>query len=405
MAFVGALAAPGAASLPRGARPSGAPIKVAAFIVVTGPLASHQGDSVDVLEAWAKDTNRKGGIAGHPVEVVVTDTRGDQSTAAAAAAEVASDPSFVAALINDPFAEAAIAKPLSDAGVPVIGGAGFAPTVWGSAKNKFVSFEPLPNVFGITTAFPAVLFEIPIAAEKAGLKNIAGVDLAETATSKLATQLLQNVAGVAGLNFVGAVTVSATQPDFTAECLRLVNERADFVSLHGPGAVTALRIVSECRTQGYSGYFGSSAGAVEPAFYKKVGDAKLTGGLTSFPWFVNAAPVKHYRRVLKTNGVSNDKIGNPSSTAAWATMELFKKTLDTNAAQLDKTVTRRNVLDAYYTIKNETLGGLLPGPVTYTAGQPAPAPQCFWLYTYKGGKFAGNFKPTCPGPEWDGVYK
>ncbi len=380
--------------------PGGTPIKVAALIVASGPLSGHQGDSVDALNAWAKDTNSHGGIADHSVDVVVFDTKGDSATAAADARQVVGDPAFAAALIIDAAAEGASAKVLSDGGVPVIGGAGFNPTVWGTGKNKLFSANELPNVFGIATALPATDIAIVAAAKNAGTKNVAGVDSAEFASSKQATQLVQAVSGFAGLKFVGGVTVSSTQPDYTAECLQFVKNKADYVELAGPTGAEVRRLMSDCRTQGYSGYFGVSGQAITPDLYNSIGDSKLAGALYTFPWYVDADPVKRYRDVLHANGVSTDHINSPSSTAAWATMELFKKALDGNASKMAATVTRKMVIDAYHTIKNETLDGLLPGPVTYPAGQPAPAPQCFWLFTFQGGSFSGSFTPTCPGPNF-----
>jgi branched-chain amino acid transport system substrate-binding protein len=94
--------------------------------------------------------------------------------------------------------------------------------------------------------------------------------------------------------------------------------------------------------------------------------------------------------------VSDDDAGQPASTAMWASGELFKKALTPVAGNASDPVTRQTVLAAYGKVKGETLDGLLPQPITFTADQPAPPVNCYWLYQYQNGAFAGSAQPTCP---------
>jgi branched-chain amino acid transport system substrate-binding protein len=57
------------------------------------------------------------------------------------------------------------------------------------------------------------------------------------------------------------------------------------------------------------------------------------------------------------------------------------------------------VIAAYGTIADETLDGLLPEPLTFTAGEPGPPVDCFWLYTAEDGELSADFEPTCPPSE------
>jgi branched-chain amino acid transport system substrate-binding protein len=43
-------------------------------------------------------------------------------------------------------------------------------------------------------------------------------------------------------------------------------------------------------------------------------------------------------------------------------------------------ISSAGILRAYDQIKGQTLGGLLPEPVTYTAGKPSPTLHCYWAY-------------------------
>jgi branched-chain amino acid transport system substrate-binding protein len=174
----------------------------------------------------------------------------------------------------------------------------------------------------------------------------------------------------------------------------------DYIQLSAPGA-TVLRLASDCRAQGYDGFFGASAGTVASDLYNGDDEIKLAGALNAFPWYVDAAPVAEFRNVMKDQGVDEETYGAPTATATWATMELFKKTLDANKSSLSATPTRKEIIAAYGTIANETLDGLLPNPVTFQADQPAKPVSCFWVYRYEDGKFSGGFAATCPGPEFN----
>ena len=96
-------------------------------------------------------------------------------------------------------------------------------------------------------------------------------------------------------------------------------------------------------------------------------DIPLTGGLNGFPWFVDAEPVQHFRDVMGANGVDEETYGAPTVTATWASLELFRKVVVDNAATLGDNPDRAGLIAAYGTVADETLGGLLPNPVTFTA--------------------------------------
>jgi branched-chain amino acid transport system substrate-binding protein len=370
-------------------QPTGTPLKIGLLVDESGPNGPGQAEAVDVSEAWVADTNANGGVAGHPVELVVKDTKGDAPTGSAAAAELIGDESVIATLIVDSSGEAAYGPSLSQGGLPVVGGVGYNPRFWGA----------VPNVWGVSTSFPSVVNEQVIAAEAAGATNTAVAACAEVAACSAAAPIFEGATETLGLEYSGLVTVAVDAPDFTAECLQFVNDGVDFIQLSASAATTQ-RLASDCATQGYNGYFGASAGTVNPALYADQTDLRLTGGLNGFPWFVDAEPVQRFRDVMEANGVDEETYGTPAVTATWASLELFRKVVEDNAATLGDNPDRAGLIAAYGTVADETVDGLLPNPVTFTANQPGPPISCFWLYTYEGGEFSGDFEPTCPGPEF-----
>jgi len=62
-----------AVSGPASAASPGAPIIIGDLCSCTGPEASTISQTTDVVHAWASSVNAKGGLDGHPVQIVVKD--------------------------------------------------------------------------------------------------------------------------------------------------------------------------------------------------------------------------------------------------------------------------------------------------------------------------------------------
>jgi branched-chain amino acid transport system substrate-binding protein len=369
--------------------PPGTPVRIGVLIDQSGPQSATNTGVTDVLEAWTNHTNANGGVDDRPVELVIEDTRGDAPTATSAAQGFIDDESIDAMVMFDPSTEAAVGETVSEARLPVIGGLGYLPNVWGA----------LPNWFGITTTFPSVVNMQVISAQEQGAEVLASAPCAEVPSCSAAEPIFSAAADALGLDYAGGVEVASDAPNYTAECLEFVDREAQFVQISANESVGA-RLAADCASQGYDGWFGASAGSVTPGLYNEVD--RLTGGLNAFPWYVDAEPVQAFRDVMDEQGVSEDEYGTPVAAAGWTTMELFKKTIEANADGVSEDLTRDEVITAYGTVKDETLDGLLPNPITFTADQPAPPVDCFWLYTADGGEISGDFEPTCPPDELSG---
>lgn len=363
-------------------RPAGSPIRVGVMLDASGPVAGKQLVAGPVSEAWAEDVNANGGVAGHPVELVVEDTKGDTPTANRIAQDFIADESIAAVAFQDAATEVAVGELLSKSGLPVIGGLGFTPDIW----------HGLPNWFGITTSNPALTLSGIVAARDKGLDRMVAASCAEDPGCAEFEQIFQGLVESEGGTYEGQIGITAAQPNYTAECLEFIRAEADFIyAISAPAE--AIEVAADCAQQGYDSYFGASAGTLTKEVYDEV--SRVTGGLNAFPWFVDAEPVQRYREVVEGAGIDEDDWTNVHASAAWVTMELLKKALEDDAANLGDPVNRRNVLAAYGKIKGETLDGLLPQPVTFAAGEPAPPVDCFWLYTAEDGELSGSFEPEC----------
>jgi branched-chain amino acid transport system substrate-binding protein len=320
------------------------------------------------------------------VEFVIEDTKGDAPTATAAAARLV-DEDVVAVVSVDAFAEGVYAQSVADAGIPVIGGAGFDPTVWGG----------LPNVLPVMTTFPSWANAPMVLADSLGDERVGVGVCAEVATCEGIAATAQTAAEALGLSYAGTVRVAAAAPDFTAECLQLVNDNVDFLWV-GHAAAVSLRFIESCATQGFTGHWVMAGGAVEPeVFLANDPSVKIDLVLFSFPWWVDDEPVAAYRELMEEQGVPETNWATQQSTAVYATMELFRTALDSNAATLPESPMAQDILDAYATLDGETLDGLLPQPISFTPGQPQAQVTCYWYAQFEDGEFTGAdlSEPVC----------
>jgi branched-chain amino acid transport system substrate-binding protein len=284
-------------------------------------------------------------------------------------------------------------------------GVGYNPSVWGGNIEAFklaCSTDPgapvacaIPNAFTTATTFGAVVDEQVLGAKAAGATTLAVAACAEVDSCSQAEPVFAADAKALGLGYTGLVKVSSTAADYTAECIKFVQDGVDFVQISAAGAVGA-RMWSDCADQGYTGIFGASAGSVAGDLLK-VDGIKLAGGLNGFPWWVDDAPVKAFRDAMEAGGVSADEYSSPTATGLYAALELFAKA----NAGIGENPTKDDALAGMYTLNGETLDGLLP-PVTFTSGERAPNRACFWPYTFEDGTFTnplGGLEYECYPPE------
>jgi branched-chain amino acid transport system substrate-binding protein len=359
---------------------SGQPVKIGLAVSESGPLASSVESTVGAAQAWAQLTNDEGGLGGRPVEIEVEDTKGDAGAAQAAVRKLVEDQDVVAMMLADAVAEGAVGQYLQDRNIPVIGVGGYAAPVW----------NQLSNFFTIAPNSATVISSLVSAASAAGAHNFSSAVCAESATcADDASKVYQPATAANGLQYSGYVTVNTSQANYTAECLGFRQQNADFIALL-LSVDTNVRLMQDCMAQGGSAVFGTTSSSFNAKKYSAISGMHMVGTLNGFPWWANDPAVERYRSALgkyesKTNPAST------SGTTTWAALELFKKAIGSNTA----TVSRDSVFSAYRSLKGETLGGLLPAPVTFTAGQPSPAVNCFWQYDYK----AGDENPTLLAPK------
>jgi branched-chain amino acid transport system substrate-binding protein len=332
------------------------------------------------------------------VTLDIHDTTSDAATAQAEATSlIAKQP--LAIYLDSSAVESALAETLGASGIPILG-VGYSPAVWGAKLTSLgVKCDPsgkpvpcaLPNAFTTATTFGAVIDMSAVAAKQDGATKVAMVACAEIDSCSSAEPEFQATVKALGMQYGGLIKVSSSSPDYTAECIQLIQEKVDYVftAIQEAGTVN---LWNSCADQGFTGKFVSSTSAVCCNLLKIAG-LRLVGSINAFPWWVDDAPVAQFRDAMSSAGLSEDDYASSTATGAWTGLQLVAKA----SADLPEQPTKDDVLDGLYSLKDETLDGLL-APVTFTRGQPAPPRDCFWLLTYIDKKLAnplGGLNHTC----------
>lgn len=345
-------------------------IKIGMMVALTGPTSSSDAPAEPVAKAWADWVNANGGIDGHPVSMVIEDTKSDGATATAAAKKLLADTSVLAVTLTSSATETQTAEVLGEEDIAVVGATGYTPQVWGA----------VPNFFGTTPfAIPDILAQFA-SAKAVGATNWSAVICTENAQCKSSVPLYEAGAGLYGQTLGGHFEVSVSAPSYTAECLRLLEEDTDYLQLSIAPAAGS-RLIADCDAQGYTGWYGASAGSVS-TMLTEIDGVRLAGGIQGFPWWADVEPVAEYRDAMEEYQ-PDAEYANPSATAVWSSLEVIRASL----AEVSETPTREDVFTGLYGMKDFDAGGLLPQSVTFTEGETPAVLDCIWLYKLEDGEF------------------
>jgi branched-chain amino acid transport system substrate-binding protein len=325
----------------------------------------------EVLQVWAKQANACGGLGGHPVRVVSADDGADPATALTIAKRMVENDKVLAFVgFDNPLSVAGVEKYLAEVGVPQIGGDSSELVYF--TNPMFFPIGPYVSVIGAADA--------KIAVDK-GAKKIAVLYCTEVPNScgpEAASKELQvgsSVVKAMGADIVLSQKASVVAPSYTSQCIAAKRAGADAIIaiLDGPSVG---RLAANCAAQDYKPNFlgislGLSANLVE---YGELSD-RFFAPLNTFPWTDTSLPAtkKYNDDVQKYFG---RPLPGPSPAMAYASAMLAARAVQ---AGLSANPTSAEVVKGLYTIKNETLGGLV-APLTFTPKLPRQGvTSCYFL--------------------------
>ena len=373
-----------ALSQPAAAAKALSPINIGDIASLTGPEASSIDQTTEVLEAWAKTVNAKGGLQGHRVNLIIKDD-GYNPTTSLAQVESMVSTDHIVALVDNSDVDTSWYTYVEQNKVPVIGGQ----TEDGPYENADF-FDPGStfNVFTIGEAYLAKLVHSKASSDL----YCAEVALCSQALGPLRTNLPKF-----GSKLVYASAISFAAPSYAAECIAAKQAGATSMTV-GDATQVVNKVVQDCAAQGYTPIQLSGDGTVGiswltiPQFNGNV-DAQ-----PDVPFFVhNSATDPMYTALEKyyPSQLTNPNFGE-IVVENWADAILLQDAI--GAVKLASTPTAAEVTAGMYALpQGTTLGGLTP-PLHFKKGKPTTN-ACFFYMGIKNGKFIvlkNTAQPTCP---------
>lgn len=372
----GAAAASGAASAAAssgaaasGSAPAGAPL---VFGVISSD-SGYGGNNPDVPATaadWQAYVNAHGGIAGHPVQVIVEDDADNAAKALQAAQDLIQNKHAVA-IGDSSLSNAAFEKYADSAKVPVISL---------NEGDASVQYFTDANFFTDEATVPAGIWAQSKVAQLSGAKKYGFLYCSEDPNCASAVPLTKADAASVGIELAYQASFSASSPNFTAQCLAAQQAGVEALFVAGASQSANQRVLDNCASQHYQPAAIAAVGTLGSAAAKDSQIPVEWGYTGTLPWFVKNASTATFDQVM--GDYLTKAVSPPLVMGTWTGLELFAAA----ARNVSATPTSQDIYDGLYSLKGETLGGLT-APLTFKKGQPNQD-NCFFVYKVDNGTYS-----------------
>lgn len=253
-------------------------LKIGVVVSATGPGASLGIPERNTLLLLEEQTNKRGGVAGRPVQFVIVDDASDTTQAVRAARKLIQEDQ-VLAIIGTTTTPATLAMidPIAEAGVPNISLA---------ANREIVAPMDDKRKWIFKTPQTEEQMSQPIVQDmKANnVKNVAYIGFNDAYGEGWA-KAFEAAAKEAGMNVVASERFARTDTSVTGQILRILAKNPDAVLIGGSGTAPVLpqRTLKE---RGYKGLIYQTHGVANPDFLRVGGDAVIGTRLPAGPILV-----------------------------------------------------------------------------------------------------------------------
>ncbi|HEV7536246.1 MAG TPA: ABC transporter substrate-binding protein, partial [Acidimicrobiia bacterium] len=277
---------PGGAAPGPGAGSGKAPVIIGNVGSYSGPIGSSLKSVAEGVQVWTKYINERGGLNGHPVQLIVADDGGDQAKHRSLVQQLVETQKVIVFLGQAAvFTGASTVDYLTSKKIPVIGNDQGSDWFY----NSPVFFTQAPT--GITY-WESVVGSTADWARANKKTKWATVACTEATTCADGDKVFHEsgLAQKLGLQPVYRGRVSLAQPDFTAECLNAQRAGAEIFTLLVDAATTQ-RVAASCARQGYRPLFGAVGTSIktEYAADPNMGDNALAA-VGTFIWTDGSTP-------------------------------------------------------------------------------------------------------------------
>ena len=341
------------------AETTGTPIKVGLICDCSGPFGADIAPSGQVAKAWANTVNASGGLSGHPIQLTVLD---DASTPGNSSTDVQTLMSnHVDVIIDNSNFDAVWASTVATAGIPVVGG-----NI--SSEPFFTNADFYPS--GETT--DSITYADVSVAKAAGAKSLGDLYCAEAAVCQQGVPLIEAAAKQVGLSASYSASISATAPNYTAQCVAAQQQHVGALFIGDAAAVIA-KVGQNCSQQGYNPIYITEG----TGYSDQLGSApgikdNLWSDYPILPYWDNAAPVQamnaaldKYYPGIRTHVSSWSEFAVQTWTAGLLIQDAVKNS-GLAASDAPTPAALKKGLDA---VHGDNLDGWSP-TLNFTAGQP-----------------------------------
>ena len=241
--------------------------------------------------------------------------------------------------------------------------------------------------------FPGVID----AAKGAGATSIGLLYCAEAVQCQEGVAPMKQLSATMGLPLKYDGEISATAPNYTAQCVAAQQAGVTSLFIADISAVAA-KVAQDCSQQGYHPIYVLDGVDIDPQFPTTPGlKDNLVGPVDDLPFYasspvntaMNAAINKYYP------GLEGDINYDMAGANAWQSGLLLETAAKAGGLTASATPTSAELITGLTSLKGETLDGTAPG-LTYAAGKPNPV-DCWFTYQLKNGVFSlpNGTKQTC----------
>lgn len=327
-------------------------IRLGSIGIGSGPLGYVTQPIRDASKAWVASVNSRGGVNGHPVRLLFGDDGADPARALALAKRfVEQDKVQTMFGLHMPTTEQAIVPYLIDKRIPTVGTCNCNPASddnplafnVGPGPTVGFTWEHLLSVLGQTDA-----------------KKIAVLYCREATTCEVVYKNMRQFTDKLGVEIVQGSQVSLAQPDYTAEVLAARNAGAQGII----GVVenqSAVRILRSARRQGWDVPVGSQHSVMDDRMLALPDARGLLGAVITADYQTHPAFEEYRQAMARLPG----SIKGNTGSIQWAAGLMLEKA----GSRFGDTVTPDDIMEGLYSLRDETLGGLIP-PTTYKRGVP-----------------------------------
>lgn len=385
--LAGGLAATTALTTPQAAGASGAkaPIKIGLVCGCTGPLAAAVVDVPAIYKAWVDSVNATGGINGHKIDLIYQNDDSNPTTSTTIVHTFV-ETDHVVAIVDASNNDAVWATYVQQAGVPVVG-------MDTSAEPYFLNSDFYPEGQTEDSLFAGIIDAV----KQAGATKFALIYCAEAVQCQEGIAPLQAAAKGAGLSVVATEEVSASAPNYTAQCLAAKQAGATVLFTADAQTVDE-KVIQDCYTQGYKPKVVIDGEILLPSLTTTPAINQATYfTVPNLPYFAKNAAITAMNTALKkyAPGVLKDVNYGELPMETWVAGKMFQAAATAGHLGANGAPTSAQLIKGLDSLHGATLGGLAP-PLTFTAGKPHPV-DCWYYALLKNGKYSTPFglKPVC----------